>query len=114
MEIIINFERDINASEKHYFDLTDPTLKDDLGIVTRDYAPYKNIKLINAGSSKLKLKINNMKAGIVVPANTIFELEYYAINSVEVENLDSTIAGKYYLILDTFDNLKTLIKQLVR
>ncbi len=111
-DIVINFHRTINAGAKDYFDLSSENLKDDAGIQVRDYYPYTNLKIINNGSTNLKLTINNMRSGVIVPSGTIFELEYYSINAVEVENLNNTNQGEYYLTLDTFDNIKIILKQL--
>ena len=111
-DIIINFHRTINANETQNFDLASENLKDDANISVRDYYPYRNLKLVNKGNASLELRINNMRSGIVIPSGTIYEFEYYAINHVSVKNLDSANSGEYYLTLDTFDNIKIILKQL--
>ncbi len=110
--IIINFHKTTAAGSKEYIDLTDPDTTDDTGIRTRDHAPYCNVKIVNTGDATLMVKINNMRAGVVVPAGTIYEDEKYTIHAVEIENLDTTNTADYYVTLDNFPNLRHILMDL--
>lgn len=107
----INFASSISASSTKHYDLDSPTLKDDHGQETDDYAPYKNLFIYNSGSVDLKLFLNQRRGYDLIPAGTIYKIEDDNITFVAVKNTAAS-AGEYTLTLDNEDTQLSILKSL--
>jgi hypothetical protein len=112
-DISVSFELTPAASVEVYKDLADPTTTDDLGTITLNLAPYKNIQVLNTGSTDVALRLNNRSGGIKIPAGTIFTIEDDEISNFSILNLSALAAAEVGVFLDSSDTVKSLLKNIL-
>ncbi|MFW6282540.1 MAG: hypothetical protein ACOC1P_00605 [Minisyncoccales bacterium] len=83
-----SFQRTIEAGESIHLDLNSPSLKDDNGASVQQASPYKNLSVVNQGSS-INLNLNGNFSGQSIPNGVIWDRKDADINSITIKNTGS-------------------------
>lgn len=110
------FNKAIGSSALHSFDFKQKTYNGaDTAKNSDDYAPFRNVKIINTGTTDLKLKKNHGDDYDLIPAGTIYDPEAdQSCTYLSIENDSSTTEGEYTLTVDndlrTFDIMQQILR----
>jgi hypothetical protein len=100
------FEVSLIANGEEYYDFKQDTNTD-------DYAPFKNIQVLNTGAADLKMYINGQNGYKLIPAGTILDRQDLSIEYLRIVNASSSLAANFTFQLDNDMSEKELLKALV-
>lgn len=100
------FEVTISPSGEEYYDFEND-------VNTDDYAPFKNIQVLNTGTEDLKVYFNGQSGYKLVPAGTILDRQDLSINYLKIVNTSSTNNATFTFTMDNDLSQKELLKALV-
>jgi hypothetical protein len=101
-----SYELSISASAQTYYDFENDTTTD-------QYAPFKNMTILNTGTVGLKVYTNSSSGYRLVPAGTILSLEDQDITYLRIVNVSGTTTANATLQLNNDLSQKELLKTLV-
>lgn len=99
------YEVTIAAGNEEYYDFKNDSNTD-------DYAPFKNIQILNTGAADLKVYFNGQTGYKLVPAGTILDRQDLSIEYLKIVN-DSAVSATFTFTLDNDVSEKELLKALV-
>lgn len=100
------FEVTILANKEAYYDFQSDKNTD-------DYAPFKNIQVLNTGTEDLKIYFNSQTGYKLIPAGTILDRENLNIEYLKFVNTSSSNSATFTFTLDNDLSQKELLKALV-
>jgi len=100
------YEVSIAANDFEFYDFADSSETD-------DYAPFKNIQILNTGTENLKVYFNNQNGYKLVPAGTILDRTDLNISFLKIVNTSATAVANFTMTLDNDVSEKQLLKELV-